>query len=139
LYAEDHDGHAPPPGHWIEALQPYAAMPIFQCPAAKHGTVGYAYNPGAAGLKWEKLPEATNLVTFFDGTPGRDVVGGIGTVVPRHGARPAYVAVFAFADGHLKSATPVEAERFLWRPATPDVTSREGGRGNRPERNGGRR
>jgi prepilin-type processing-associated H-X9-DG protein len=115
LYAEDHRGHAPPPGHWIEALKPYTKGPVFQCPVAKSGTVGYAYNPGVAGLNWQKLPEAIKFVTFFDGTPGWDMVGGIGAIAPRHRAGPPDVAVFAFADGHVKSATPLDAKRFRWR------------------------
>jgi hypothetical protein len=120
LYAEDHGGHAPPPAHWIEALQAYSKMRVFQCPAAKAGMVGYAYNPGVSDLKWDKMPEASKLVTFFDGTPGRDVVGRIDALVPRHGLlHPPMVAAVAFADGRVTSATMAKAESLLWRVNRP--------------------
>jgi hypothetical protein len=115
LYAEDHGGHAPPPAHWIEALQAYSKMRVFQCSAAKAGTVGYAYNPGAAGREWNSLPDAAKLVTFFDGTPGHDADGGRNAIVARHGIRPPFIATLAFADGRVRAATPAQAKAFRWK------------------------
>jgi hypothetical protein len=115
LYAEDHGGHAPPPAHWIEALPAYSKMRVFQCSAAKAGTVGYAYNPGAAGREWNSLPDAAKLVTFFDGTPGHDADGGRNAIVARHGIRPPFIATLAFADGRVRAATPAQAKAFRWK------------------------
>jgi hypothetical protein len=114
LYAEDHDGAAPPPNTWMESLRPYAKGLSFQCPAARPGTFGYAYNSGAAGRKWAKGAEAAKLVAFFDGKPGRDVSGGIESLVPRH-TMTQHAAVFAFADGHSEAATREQARAFVWK------------------------
>jgi len=134
LYAEDHDGVAPPPDTWMESLRPYAKGLSLQCPAARPGTFGYAYNSGAAGRKWAKGSGAAELVAFFDGKPGRNVSGGLEVVEPRHHIGQS-VAVFAFADGHSRAATPESAKAFLWHgdslpraPSEPSAADRAGAR-----------
>jgi prepilin-type processing-associated H-X9-DG protein len=116
LYAEDHDGHSPPDSHWIKALQTYLPTEsVFQCPASGPESGGYVYGQAAAGRIWRNLPEVARTVTFFDGKPNHDVAGGPADIVARHRRwlEPP-VAMFAFADGHSRAATPEEAEAFRW-------------------------
>jgi hypothetical protein len=119
-YAEDHGGHAPPASNWTRALRPYMREPVFQCPAAKRGTGGYAYNAAIAGKYWNTLRRAGNLVAFFDGPPGGAAIGDANSVAyrhtwfPREGERNVTQAVFALADGRMQVATPDGAKAFRW-------------------------
>jgi len=116
LYAQDHDGYSPPAGRWTEALQRYARTEtIYQCPATRAGTGGYVENPSVAGRMAGKMSEAANTVAFFDGKPGHGVMGGLDAIAARHGRwQEPPVALFAFTDGHIKAATPEEAQAFRW-------------------------
>lgn len=115
LYAGDHDNRLPVASRWEDAIQPYLHDATDGCPVASSGS-GYVFNAAMGGQPLPKGPAAATTVLLFDGGGGgRNVAGGAGAPVARHGNN----ATIGYADGHVRTVTRGDLGRLQWAPPAP--------------------
>jgi len=115
IYAQDYDERLPPSTNWEVALKTSLrkAEP-FRCPSAQ-SHASYAMNAKLGGVSISTLVDPWNTVLLFDSNARTRSFAGSKEhlAIERHGRVPN----FAFADGHVKGATPALQEKAIWIPA----------------------
>ena len=110
LYSEDYDDHLPPMNAWCDAISEIVDdASAFHCPELRGVAFSYGLNRDTRLV----VDSPERLVLGFDALGGKNYAGGVADVQYRHRND---IAVLFFADGHVKSATQAEAQKYDWKP-----------------------
>lgn len=113
LYTADYHDFFPPTSQWTDAVRPYLGSDeSFLCPAARHLDCGYAFYQPLSSRKVKEISQRSSTPMLFDSTEGQHNYADKGqSLAFRHLGG----AVVAFADGHVKWLSEINAKQVFKR------------------------